>query len=58
VSLVVEKVIESLVPVIVRIIENGLASGEHRAEAWKLVADIAKLRASAQRKLNERRAKP
>lgn len=53
----VAKVIETIVPVVARLIENGLSAGEDRAEAWERMADVARLRASAQRTLDARRAK-
>lgn len=51
----VARIIEGIVPVVARLIENALTKGEDRAAAWERMADVAKLRASAQRKLNERR---
>lgn len=53
----VARIVEGIVPVIARLIENALTQGEDRAAAWERIADVAKLRASAQAKLNARRAK-
>lgn len=55
-SKLVETFIEKTIPVVARLIENALTKGEDRAAAWERLADVAKLRASAQRKLNARRA--
>lgn len=53
----VERVVEGIVPVVARLIENALAKGEDRAAAWERMADVAKLRASTQRALDKRKAK-
>lgn len=53
----VARVVEGLVPVVARLIENALTKGEDRAAAWERMADVAKLRASAQKKLDARRKK-
>lgn len=55
-SPVVEKVVGGVVLVVARLIENALTKGEDRAAAWERLADVAKLRASAQKRLNARRA--
>lgn len=49
-----EKVIESIIAIAARMIENQLTP-ENYADAWDLAADKMKLKASWQRTLDERK---
>lgn len=55
-AVLIEKAVDAALPVVVRLIENALTSSTDQGKAYELLGDRLKLRASAQARLDARKA--